>query len=275
MREYVKLPTISNQAAGNTVTITLPVGNTYSRVHLDRKAGGTEVPVGEITNVKIEINGKIVSEWPTLGRMESMQRHFGHTAKEGVTTFEFRRGELKTEEERRYFGLDTNGSQGITTAVIKFDLGAGFPEGGRLEAFAEKLQSVAGAPNWLTKVRRFIVPVTAAGTIEIDNIPRPAGAHIAAIHLYKSDITKAQLLIDNTSWYEFSKALGVAVQKDFGRVPDDASATVVDMLLDGDMKQTLPLTPGIQDMRLRCDVASAGQIDVMVEYLDLYGAGRF
>lgn len=277
MREYVKLPSISNQAAGNTVSVNLPVGNTYSRIHLDRGAGVTEVALADITNIKLEVNGKIISEWPSLARLESMQAHYGHAAKatEKISTIEFRRGELKTEEERRFFALDTNGSQGIATAILKFDLAGTFPADGRIEAYAEKMQSIPGAPNWLTKVRRFIVPVTAAGQVEIDSIPRPAGAMIAAIHLYKADVTKAQLLIDNTSWYEYSKAIGVAIQKDYGRVPDDTNATVLDFILDGDMKQGIPLSAAIQDMRLRCDVGSTGQIEVMVEYLDLYGAGRF
>jgi len=59
------------------------------------------------------------------------------------------------------------------------------------------------------------------------------------------------------------------------RDPQIADSAVIDLILDGDIKHALPLTANIQDFRLRCEAASTGQVEVMIEYIDLWGANRF
>lgn len=278
MKSLKKLPTIANVAKGNTVSVNLPVGNTYEQVVLYTKG----VTNAQLKNIALEINGRIVSEWPNAERLISMDKHFNRAQTDGAITFHFNRPELEELAERRFFGLDTNQSQGITTAIIKMDIDAEAtaPE---LEAFALVSQSLPGAPNYLTKVRRFIVPVSAAGQFDIDSIPRPLGASIGGIHLYMPDtdsdglcqVTKAELLVDNVNWHDIDAATAANFQKSYGRVPQVAESTVIDNMLEGDMRQSLALTNNIQDFRLRCVAASSGQVEVMVEYIDMWGVGRF
>jgi hypothetical protein len=279
MKSLKKLPTIANVAAGNTVSINLPVGNTYEQVVLYR----TGVTDAQIKNIALEVNGRIVSEWPNAERLISMDKHFARPQTDGAIVFHFNRPELDKLEERRFFGLDTNQSQGIQTAIIKMDIDA-TAAAPVLEAFALVSQSVPNSPNFLTKVRRFIVPVSAAGQFDIDNIPRPVGASIGAIHMYMPDdgdadsvcqVTKAELLVDNVNWHDIDAAKAANFQSSFGRVPQVADATVIDNMLEGDMRHALAITPNIQDFRLRCVAASAGQVEVMVEYIDHWGVGRF
>lgn len=279
MKSYKKLPTIPNVAAGNGVTITLPVGNNYENVVLYHKG----VTPAQLKNMRLELNGRMVSEWKDGVRLASMDAHYDRKQTAGALTFNFLRPELHALGERRFFGLDTHASQGIQTAVIRFDIdaGAAAPE---LEAYAEVTQSVGGVPNYLTKVRRFFVPVSSAGTFEIDNIPKPLGASIAAFHLYMPDdgdadalssVTKAELLVDNVNWHDVDADKVADRQAANGRVPQVNDSSVIDLIQDGDIRHALLLDDKIRDLRLRCEAVATGQVELIVEYIDLYGAGRF
>jgi hypothetical protein len=280
MKTLKQLPTIANVAAGNTVSIGLPVGNVYEAIVLYY----TGATAAQLKNIKQEVNGRMVSEWVNGVRLESMNAHYNRAATDGALTIFLNRPELHQLGDRRFFGLDTNSSQGIQTANISLDID-GAAEATTLKAYAITTQSVPNVPNYLTKIRRFIVPVSAAGQFDIDNIPRPLGASIAAIHLYMADgadgdalcdITKAELLVDNVNWHDIDASIAADFQAATGkRTPQTADSTVIDLILDGDIKHALPLTNAIQDFRLRCTASAVGQVEVMVEYVDLWGGGRF
>lgn len=279
MKSLKQLPTIANVAKGNTVSINLPVGNVYETIVLYY----TGVTPAQLKNIKLELNGRMISEFKDGVRLQSIDAHYGRKQTASALTFHFNRPELHQLGDRRFFGLDTNQTQGIQTANISLDVDAG-AAAPTLKAYAITTQSVPNVPNYLTKTRRFIVPVSGAGQFDIDNIPRPLGASIGAIHLYMgdgadadalSDITKAELLVDNTNWHDIDAITAANFQKANGRTPQDTVASVIDLILDGDINHALPLVPSIQDFRLRCTASSAGQVEVMVEYIDLWGAGRF
>ena len=280
MKSLKPLPTIANVAAGNTVSIGLPVGNVYEAIVLYY----TGATAAQLKNIKQELNGRMVSEWTDGVRLNSMNKHYKRAETAGALVFYFNRPELHQLGDRRFFGLDTNASQGIQTANISVDIDGAAPAT-TLKAYAITTQSVPNVPNYLTKIRRFIVPVSAAGQFDIDNIPRPVGASVAAIHLYMSDgvdgdalcdVTKAEMLVDNVNWHDIPANIAADFQTATGqRTPQVNDSSVIDLILDGDIKHALPLTQNIQDFRLRCTAASAGQVEVMVEYVDLWGGGRF
>ncbi|WP_218397981.1 major capsid protein P2 [Alteromonas lipotrueae] len=278
MKSLDQLPTIANVAAGNTVTINLPVGNVYEKIFLYYEG----VTAGQLRDIEIKLNDRIVSEYPDGNRLLSMDKHYNRATEDGCIVFNFTRDELHNLSQRRFFGLDTSPTQGISVAAINIDIDAGAVNP-KLKAFAEKSMAVAGAPNYLTKVRRFFKNVDAAGTFDIDNIPKPAGASIAAIHLYMHDdnsdgvcdLSKAMLLVNNVNWHDLDAKTAASIQSFYGRTPETHESTVIDMVMDGDIQQSLPLDATINDMRLRCTAESAGQIEVMVEYVDTWGVGRF
>ena len=279
MKSLKQLPTIANVAKGNTVTLTLPVGNVYEVVAL-QYAG---VTAAQLKNIRLECNGRMVSEWVDGERLLSMDKHYDRPAQANTLFFNFARPELHQLSDRRFFGLDTNPTQGITTAHIKFDIDAA-ASAPVLNAYAVTTQSVANVPNYLTKARRFIAPVSAAGQFDIDNLPRPQGASISAIHMYMPDgsdadgkcqITKAELLVDNVNWHDIDADIARTFQSANGRTPETDKSTVIDLILDGDVKHALPLTQNIQDFRIRASAVETGQVEVMVEYVDVWGAGRF
>jgi hypothetical protein len=279
MKSLKLLPTIANVAAGNTVSVNMPVGNTYETIYLYHEGVTPE----QIKNIKIELNGRMISEYPNGARLASIDNHYNRKQTAGVLTFNFNRPELHALGNRRFFGLDTNASQGIQTAIISMDID-GDAASPKLKAYAQVVQSLPGAPNFLTKVRRFIVPVSAAGQFDVDTIPKPIGANIVAIHLYmpdgadtdaKCDITKAEMLVDNVNWHDLGADIAADIQTANGRVPQVAESTVIDLILDGDINHALVLTNNIQDFRLRCSATGVGQVEIMVEYIDTWRAGGF
>jgi hypothetical protein len=278
MKSLDQLPTIANVAAGNTVTINLPVGMVYEKVYLKYEG----VTAAQLLDIEVKLNDRIVSEFPNGERLNSLENHYNRETKAGYIVFNFTRPELHELRQRRFFGLDTSSSQGITVASIEIDIASDASEP-KLTAFAEKSNAVAGVPNFLTKTRRFFKNVDAAGTFDIDNIPKPAGASIAAIHLYmpdsdtsgKADVTRAMLLVNNVNWHDVDATTAADIQTLYGRTPERTKSAVIDMVLDGDIQQALPLDQTINDMRLRCTTKAAGQIEVMVEYVDQWGVGRF
>lgn len=278
MKALDQLPTIANVAAGNTVTINLPVGMVYEKVYLKYEG----VTAAQLTDIEVKLNDRVVSEFPNGERLLSLEKHYNRAAKAGYLVFNFTRPELHELRQRRFFGLDTSASQGITVAAIEIDI-ASDASAPKLTAYAEKSNAVAGVPNFLTKTRRFFKNVDAAGTFDIDNIPKPEGASIAAIHLYMpdsdtsgaADVTRAMLLVNNVNWHDVDATTAADIQTLYGRTPERTKAAVIDMALDGDIQQALPLDKTINDMRLRCTTKAAGQIEIMVEYVDQWGVGRF
>jgi hypothetical protein len=258
----------------------MPTGNVYETVYLYFKG----VTADQLKNIRHEINGNLVSEYKNGALLQSIDAHYDRKATSGVLTFNFKRPELHQLRDKRFFGLDTNKSQGIQTCTIAIDIDAGAtaPE---LSGYADKVQSIAGVPNYLTKVRRFIVPVSTIGQFDIDNIPRPVGASISAIHLYMPNpdsegdagcqITKAELIVDNTNWHNITASAAADIQTANGRTPQIEQSTVIDLIRDGDITHALALRPEIQDMRLRCTAISTGQVEVVVEYVDIYSPVGF
>lgn len=280
MKSFEKLPTIPNVAAGNTITVKLPVGSLYEKVLLKL----TDCVAADLENLKLEANSRTISEWPNGQYMVDMDAHYNRMQKEGWLIFHFARPEADIAEKRRFFGLDTSASQGITSAQLTMDIDGEVGAGVKIEAFAEKSQPMAGVPNWLVKTRRYQAPVTSIGQFEIDSIPRPQGSSIAAIHLFFPDvesgdglaeITKAEMLVNNVNWHSADAKAAQTLQELYGRTPQVEKATVIDLTLDGDISHALPLNSTVQDFRLRCEAASTGTVIVMVEYVDQWGVDRF
>lgn len=279
-----KLPPIQNVVAGTTVNVVLPIGSSYEVVYL----GYSGVTAAQLRNIKLELNGRMNSEWVDGERVLSINAHYDRPidvpAKyDGVLAFHFNREELEEQKHRRFFALDTHASQGIVTASITMDV---HPDAVApvLDAYAVQTTSVAGAPNILTKVRRFIHPVSSIGQFDVTNIPLPRDANIAAIHFYMPDdadgdsvaqVTRAELLIDNVNWHDVDADIAASIQRMAKRKPEVSKSTVIDLITDGDLYHALPLKGNIQDFRLRCQAASVGQCEIVIEYFDKYGATRF
>ncbi|MBW3530674.1 major capsid protein P2 [Shewanella sp. NKUCC06_TVS] len=261
MRTTVKLPSFSNVAAGNTATLELPIGRTYDKIHI----AYTGVTLAQMKNIRLEVNGKAILEFKDGQALADYNKFYKRNTAVGVLDFHFKRDEMKTLLESRMFGLGTqSGSSGIISNVtmrIEIDAAAATP---KLEGYA--IQSDKAEIGYITKIKNFPVALN-EGITEIDKIPRPASASIAAFHIITAAVvTKVELEIDSLKAFESGKTLLEKIQVDHGRSPQ-AGRVTLDFVLEGDMLQAIPLA-GLQDLRLRVYTEGAGAATVVVEYFD-------
>lgn len=278
MRAFEPVVKIDNLVPGGTASVNLAIGNSYDRIYL-HLAGDLEK--ADITNIKIELDGKILSQYRNVTELESIQQGYhSRLIEANVIEFIFAQTDItKTVEEGRFFAL---GTMGLTTAVISFDVHASVTNP-KVEAVAEK--SGASATGHVFKTRIYPNAIS-AGVSEITNIPRLAGLKIARVHVLKAegDLTKAELIIDNKSWFNLKKPQAETVQKRYGKTPQ-ANMLHVDFMLEGDMFQTITFPSAqavaegkalpVQDMRLRLEATTEGTAIVYVEYIDVWSPHSF
>ncbi|RTR33522.1 major capsid protein P2 [Shewanella atlantica] len=261
-RNFPKLPSFSNVSASNTATLELPIGRTYDKLHVNY-AG---VTLAQMKNIRLEVNGKSILEFADGQALQDYNKYYGRNSVAGVLDFHFKRDEMKTLQEARAFGLGTLNVEGApqianVTLRIEIDAAAAAPV---LEAFA--IQSNPSPIGFITKVKNFPVALN-AGTTEVDKIPRPNTARIAAIHVKTAaTVTAIEVELDSMKIYELPKTLAEKVQVDHGRAPQGGLISQ-DFILEGDMLQALAMQ-GIQDFRIRVLSDDAAPAVIVVEYFD-------
>ncbi|WP_025822960.1 major capsid protein P2 [Shewanella marina] len=265
-RSFVKLPSFSNVSKGNTATLELPLGRTYDKIYVNY----TGVTLAQLKNIRIEVNGKAILEFKDGQALANYNKRYGRNTAANVLDFHFKRDELVTLAEKRMFGLGTASVQGHPTIAnvtlrVEIDAAATSP---KLEAHA--IQSNPSPIGYITKVKNFPVALN-AGVTEIDKLPRPASARIAAIHVITdATVEKLEVEIDSIKVFDMPKTLAEKIQVDHDRAPQSGQVSA-DFILEGDLKQAIPLQ-GLQDFRLRVETASntpaATAATVVVEYFD-------
>ena len=257
MRVTNKLPSLTNVSAGSTAVLNLPLGLTYDFIQLEYSG----VTLAQMKNIKLEVNGKIIQEFKDGNQIVFLNTYHGRPADAaGFLTLWMIRPEMHTLQDQRLTAL---GTSDIKTLTLRFDIDAA------ATAPAVKAHAVQSEPQpfgLCTKIKSFVSSTAVAGVQEIDNLPTNA-ARIGAIHLVKPDITDVEVTIDSMVAFQASKALAENIQKKYGKVPQTASATHIDWMLEGDMGQALT-TQGVQDFRIKPTHGAAGQLDILVEYLD-------
>ncbi len=258
-RKFTKLPSLANVQAGSTATLIIPRGVTYDSIHFEY-AG---VTLAQIKNIEVLINGKPIQAYTDAVRLQDINKHYKRNIKASVLTFHFVRPEMENIALRRMTAI---GTADVQTFEIKFDIDAG-AAAPVIDAYA--IKSNQSPLGMITKVKRFPASSSTAGVKEIDNIPKEG--RIAAIHLFKSDISKIEVEVDDSKVYELKKTLGSGIQVDHGRNPNAAKHTSVDFHLEGDPFQSLamhyPNGQKLQDFRIRPTLETAGAFDIVVEYL--------
>ena len=254
MTRPVKLPSLQNVTAGETATLNLPLGHTYEK--LVKEFSG--VTLAQMTSIALEANGKPIQYFASAADLDAINQYHGRPAANGNLAFYFQRPELDKIEEQRLFGL---GTADLATLQLKFDI-AGAASAPSIAAYASR------GPNskfdLCTKIKRFALGAATSGEFEIDSIPR--GPRIAAIHFMKDDVSHVAFEVNGRKVVDASKTVLQEFQTEAGRVPS-ADFTTVDFIADGDYRRAL-VTAGVQDMRARLTLDTAGAVPFYVEYFD-------
>jgi len=253
---YKELPSFSNVSAGSTAVLQVPLGYSYNAINLEYSG----VTLAQLQDIEVRINGKVMQSFVDGVRLQDINKYYDRNIESGFVTLWFETPEFKEDFVRS----TAIGTADVSTfdVAVNIDAGAAAPV---LKGHAIRSNNLPlGA---IVKFKRFSASAAAAGIKEIDNLPREA--RIKAIHLFKADISQAEIELDSTIFYDPSKTLGAKIQTDYERVPDTAKMTTVDFTLHGDPMQAL-LVQNAFDFRLRALCDTAGAFDIVVEYLSGY-----
>ncbi|MFW7525306.1 major capsid protein P2 [Vibrio ostreicida] len=257
-RRLKKLPSLSNVAKGSTATLELPRGLSYHQIVLKY----SDVTLAQLKQIRMEVDGKVFQKYKDGSELDALNQYFARgAAKDGYIVLHFARPEMDTLAQQRLFAL---GTRDISTLALRIDID-GAAESPVLEAYA--LEAEQEPFGYVTKIKSYPVAFSTGGTHEVDNLPTPASARIAAIHLMTADVTHAELEVNGNVAFQAPKALEAKIQRDTGRAPTDAKFTM-DFIKEDDFGQSQVLA-GIQDFRIRMEVTQATNFDIVVEYLDV------
>lgn len=256
MRKLDLLPSFSPISAGSDCTLNMPVGLTYEAVLLAYSG----ITLAQMKNIEVLINGKVIQKFATGTILDQINQFYKRGTAAGVLVLWFSRPELNLVAEQR---LTAIGTADVQTFSLRMDIDAG-AAAPAITAYA--IKSAQQPLGMITKIKNFPVTFATAGQQDIDNIPR-SGARIAAVHLFKADISSVAVEVDSTKIVDSTKTVIHAFLGYCDRTPLTASATHIDFLADGDIFHALP-TEKTKDLRIRPYLDTAGLVNVIVEYLD-------
>ncbi len=284
-RSQKKISTISAIVAGSIATITLPLGATYDQIKIRHKG----MTLAQMKNVRLNVNGKVVSEYKTGVELDALNKFYGRLVVAGVLDFHFNQPEMKTLPEKRMFGLGTASPDGVRipfpvnaveeklmpavqSVTITFDIDAA--------ATNPSIEVAAIVSNpvpmgQLVKVKRY-PKLLSAGVNEFDDLPKNRNAKIKAVHLVTAaTIEQCSVFRNGTEITQLDYEWVKHLQREHDRIIQPNYYTT-DFVLEGDMKQALDLM-NVNDLRLRIETAddttASTYCEVIVEYFDVLEGG--
>jgi hypothetical protein len=267
MRDFISTNSFNSVAAGQTATIDLPVGGlTYHQCRIrygTGTAGGASQAnmESEITAVRIKVDGKVQ-------RRFSAVELFAINAFNGIA---FQTGELPiffSEPWRRSAqGEDALawGTADIGTFQIEVDLAAG-ATAPTLEAYLE-VERVSRPMGAIVKWRRYNVPVSAAGVVNVTTLPKIDAYY--RLHAHTGNVSDVEILVDQLQRYKASAARNTAILQDYGKSPQagwfhvafDRTDRVADALAMRGAQRA------VSEYRIDFNMSAAGSFDLITETL--------
>jgi len=258
-RVTVRMPSANGVAPGQTATFVLPIGRTYHALLLTYSG----VTLAQMTEIRIVANGKVMSRITGGTRMDTFNQFCGLAAANGIIQIPFDRPKQRLKDAEEFTALGTGfpgDPQQVTTLHLEIDIDPA------AVAPALALKAVQSEPRpfgWISKIREFTHNPAAAGEYEISDLPR--GDLIGRIWLNKAGINSVRVERNGFILFERTAAENSLVQSDGERVPQ-ANYFVIDPSELGFGGEAIS-TKEAQDFRIIVDVAAAGAMPVIVEYI--------
>ncbi|PHS23389.1 MAG: hypothetical protein COA83_09880 [Methylophaga sp.] len=260
-----KMQAFEGVGAGQTATARLPVGLRFHNVMFAYSG----VTLAQMTEIRIIANGKVIQRLIGADVLDSINRFDGRNSAAGIITIDFERFGLRTRSGSELTVIDTTAKkQGdpnkITTLSIEVDI-----DGAALSPVlgvpkAKQSGAISNPSNVMKHIRVFGYDPAGSGEFQISDLPK-----IGAINriFLKSAATINSIKVERNGYVisDLDKAENEVNQADGVRVPQ-AGYYVVDFTEGGNGQDWLEVA-GVQDFRLSLDMAAAGHIDVLVEYL--------
>ena len=253
-----KMPSFDGVAAGQTATVSLPIGLSYHELLLTY-SGAT---LAEINEIRVVANGQTIQRYTEAADLDLKNQFDGQAAANGVLNIPVGdRYGLKTRAGVEFTKLGTgrlDDPKPITSLQLEVDIDAA-AVGPALSLSA--IQSDADQSGIIKFVHEFIYNPSAAGEFEISDLPK--GRDFGQLIFQSTNINSIEIFRDGFSVWKRTKAENDKIQGDGVRIPQ-AGIFVVDFTEKGYGSESL-VTKGVQDLRFRLDMAGADTVPLVVE----------
>lgn len=265
-KKNIKLPSISRVVPGSTAVLEIPIKPTYHKIMFT--LAGTALAVAHIGKIRVLANGKEVQTFANAQRLFDLNAYYGRSA-DTVNQFMIHFTD-NAYDQLAYKRAPAFGTADLQTFTIEIELAAGAPADitMKAQAFIDTVPQKLGV---YTQIREYGISSSVTGVVENDKLPK-SGDVYKGIHLFKSDISNVELLVDGVQVIDATKPILERAQKNVypvPRVPQTGKATHIDFLLEADSGDLLN-TSGVSDLRLKMTFDTVGLASIVTETLAVW-----
>ena len=280
MRDLVLSPSWNAVAAGQTASVSLPVGNlTYHRllieVGMSNTGGGSKANLETyISQIRLNLNGKVQRRM-SASQLDSINAYHGKPNNgSGFLEIYFSEPWLRTAEGEDALAW---GMADIATFTVEMDLAAGITAP-TIQLHSE-IERIGRNNGYIKKWRPFQAPIVTTGIFSQNSLPKDAA--YSTIHCFNgttADIADVEVMVDGLSRYKATNAETVENLTNYGNVPQsnmfhlDFARTkrVADALsmISVPATNNTPAVP-VQDFTIRWDMANATPFTEICEVIGL------
>lgn len=255
------ITSISPVVAGGTVTIDLPVGQTYHQVQLLL----TNITAAQGTQIQVIAGTKVIQEFDDFAELDALNDFYARPQAGNYHTIWFDRPELH-ESDRELTAL---GTIGLETVQIKFKVDAAAIS----PAVSVRADRSIGTPvGLITKIKRAAYPFTSSGEVDMSKMPKIG--KVVGLHYKKAtdDITTLRIVRDEVDQVETTVADLEEWQKQYGRVPV-ANYVHYDFTMKGDLDHSLEVQQysdgmPVQEFYSKLTLGTAETVVLLSEHID-------
>lgn len=264
-RTIETLPGFNAVAAGQTATLDLPANRTYMGLKIQHTASGAAAAQAtmeaNLTEFRLKVNGKVQRRF-SAAELFMLNGHKGKTVTAGLLPIFFAEPQRRTVQGEDVLGW---GMADVQSFQLEIDIDAAAVSP-TLVAHAVKLP-VVQPMGAIVKLRKYTVPVTAAGLVTVSTLPKGDGYF--GLHANTANINSVRVLRENREEVNASRTLlhdllddhGLVAQTGWTHVSFDHTRRVGDALATRD-----PATKGlVQDLRAEFDMSAATTFTLLTE----------
>ncbi len=274
-KKIIPAASLDRVAPNNTAVLRLDKGPTYEKIRF-KVTAAAGLDATDIESIRVIINGAPRIEFTSLQRLLDINTFYGRGADTvSATLIDFMLPFFSNQFEKLADGLATGiGTQDLESINIEIKIASGAPADIAITAdlFIETIPQPIGV---FLATRSYGVSSSVTGEVQVRDLPIRApngkdGVIYAAMHCFKSDITKVLLKVNQTEVINAAKDALERFQKDswpFKRTPVTARATHIDFLHYGNAGDMLN-TAGASSMQLTTTFGTVGSMDLVAEMLE-------
>jgi len=278
LKRFVKLPSPQSVAAGSTATFDLPRGVRYHAVQLTVGSSGIPDWDTDADEIRIKVDGRIQRRF-TPSELDGLNNLHGSrydmASSDTILTIPFAEPWRRTLEGENVLAWGTGG---IASLQIEIDVASGATAptlSGKALIDDQLVASEGGALvpmpiGQIVKYRKINFPAGNAGENFLQSLPLNPQDSYFGIHNFSSDISKAEVKVDNLIVLEALKTEYDAVLTWEGKTPVAARYDIM-FDLDDQVGSRLPVTKNngqrISDFQVIYTMTTGAAFDVITRVL--------